>query len=162
MRRGTPPWLGSTGVKATQISNALPTSDDHDFATSFPAYASAMTGFGERLNGLLQGFMDQQQPAASERYRTVDDDADRFEMIVDLSDRLLERVVDATRRAGDLKPTKCFASCSPNVKLRALAVCCCFDKEIFSDVCAHHSTVGIELDGYEYRGRSSGGGGVRK
>ena len=47
-------------VKATQVSNTLPAADDHDFACSYPAYASSVRGFGERLSGMMQGFLAHQ------------------------------------------------------------------------------------------------------
>eukprot|EP00964_Phaeocystis_antarctica_P056264 scaffold33188_cov63-Phaeocystis_antarctica.AAC.4 len=88
-------------VKGTSASNELATADQHSFASTYPAYAATLEGLGERLTTMLQGLMQQQQQssAAAESFSGMDDD-DRFEAVVDMSDRLLEQVdanLDAAR-----------------------------------------------------------------
>ena len=76
-------------VGGTRTSNQLPPSDD--YAAAFPAYNGSMAGMGSRLNGMMQGFMDQHQvPGAAGA--AVDDVSARFDSVVELSDRLLDRV----------------------------------------------------------------------
>ena len=77
-------------VEGTRASNELAAADQHSFASTYPAYAATVKGLGERLTALLQALMQQQQgSAAAESFNGMDDD-DRFEAVVDLSDRLLE------------------------------------------------------------------------
>ena len=91
-------------VEGTRASNELAAADQHSFASTYPAYAATVKGLGERLTALLQSLMQQQQgSAAAESFNRMDDD-DRFEAVVDLSDRLLEQVdanLDAARGASD-------------------------------------------------------------
>ena len=84
---------------ASRLSNTLPSNAQRSWANSFPEYSAAMNGLGNRLGGMMQGFVEQQNPggaAAESRppasYGNVDNVSDRFESVVDLSDRLLERV----------------------------------------------------------------------
>lgn len=90
-------------VEGTRASNEVASAEQHSFASTYPAYAATMEGLGERLTAMLQGLMQQQEQrsAAAESFRGMDDD-DRFEAVVDLSDRLLEQVdanLDAERGA---------------------------------------------------------------
>ena len=91
-------------VEGTRASNELAAADQHSFASTYPAYAATVKGLGERLTALLQALMQQQQgSAAAESFNGMDDD-DRFEAVVDLSDRLLEQVdanLDAARGVSD-------------------------------------------------------------
>ena len=87
-------------VDGTKASNTLPAAADHEYASTFPPFSSAMDGLGERLSGMVQGLMEHQPQQPPERYGALDDVSDRFESVVDLSDRLLERVdvsLDAAR-----------------------------------------------------------------
>ena len=96
-------------VRGTRLSNAMPTDIQHDYAATFPGYQAAMAGMGTRLTGMMQGFVEQQGvtggcntavPAGS-----MDDVSTRFDTVVELSDRLLDRVdADLDRHRGGAGP----------------------------------------------------------
>ena len=75
------------------MSNALPSDAQRDYANTFPAFQNQMQGMGQRLGGMLNGFVNQHAPHAQQPGQGADDDmSDRFDSIVDLTDRMLERV----------------------------------------------------------------------
>ena len=86
-------------VRGTRQSNQLPGDAQRDYANTFPAFQSQMQGMGQRIGGMLQGFVDQhaQHGGGSSTNPSgggfvPDDMTDRFDAIVDLTDRMLERV----------------------------------------------------------------------
>ena len=88
-------------VLGTRLGNELPTAEQRGYAETFPPFNQAMALSGGQLSGMISGFMGQQaQQAAAERFGQLEDASDRFESVVGLSDRLLERVdsdLDAAR-----------------------------------------------------------------
>ena len=98
-------------VRGTKMSNAVPSTEKHDYASSFPQYSAAMGNIGNRLNGLIGGLVDQHstllpQPGGHQQPPMngaggVDEVSSRFENVVDLSERLLESVdADLDRARG--------------------------------------------------------------
>ena len=81
-------------VRGTRMSNALPSEDTRDFANaSFPAFQTNVAGLGPRLTGMMQGFVDQHTAGGPTNPSLgIDDVSERFDSIVDLTDRMLERV----------------------------------------------------------------------
>ena len=75
---------------ATRMSNSLPASDAH-FATSFPGMQGNLTGLGNRLTGMMQGFVDQHGGPSHGHAggglppSSTDDVADHFDTVVDLT-----------------------------------------------------------------------------
>ena len=89
-------------VRGTRLSNAMPADIQHDYAATFPGYQAAMAGMGARLTGMMQGFVDQQGScSAAVPAGSMDDVSTRFDTVVELSDRLLDRVdADLDRHRG--------------------------------------------------------------
>ena len=75
-------------VGGTRTSNSLPSTED-GYATAFSGYNASMAAMGSRLSGMMQGFMDQHQVPTT---GAIDDVSARFDSVVELSDRLLDRV----------------------------------------------------------------------
>jgi hypothetical protein len=75
-------------VSGTRTSNSLPSTED-GYATAFSGYNASMAAMGSRLNSMMQGFMDQHQVPIT---GAIDDVSARFDSVVELSDRLLDRV----------------------------------------------------------------------
>ena len=84
------------------MSNQLPGDAQRDYANTFPAFQGQMQSMGQRVGGMLQGFIDQHAPQGGSSTGQAgfgalpggpdDDMSDRFDSIVDLTDRMLERV----------------------------------------------------------------------
>ena len=84
-------------VRGTRMSNALP-ADDPNYAHSFPGFASGSQPALGTLTGMMQGFVEQHgasahpAPGGPPMQTFGEDVSDRFDSIVDLTDRMLERV----------------------------------------------------------------------
>ena len=77
------------------MSNAMPSDVQRNYANSFPGYSASMMNLGGRLTGMMQGFADQQAGVtgmSAPGFAGPEDVSERFESVVDLSDRMLERV----------------------------------------------------------------------
>ena len=83
-------------VRGTRMSNNLPGEDQRDFANSFPAFAQGVNGANQRLAGMMSGFVAQHGGAPAQGpagpFGALEDVSDRFDSIVGLTDRMLERV----------------------------------------------------------------------
>ena len=120
-------------VRGTRCSNAIPMEAQHEYnAATFPAYGATMAEMSSRLEGMMQGFLNQQGggPASSgaSTNERGDEVSARFDSVVELSDRLLERVdADLERQlmseqagsspAGALQAGHAAARSSPSATL---------------------------------------------
>ena len=103
-------------VRGTRSSNALPSDDG--YAATFPGYAASMASMGTRLSDMVQGLVDQQQEASLQAgHETgLDSVTSQFDVVVDLSGRMLERVdadlerAVAEQNAGILSGSEAIAS----------------------------------------------------
>lgn len=79
-------------ITATKITNNLPSEDDFQYYASFKPFKSEMEDFGKRLYNLTQNFLQHERPDTVIP-EDMDDEADKFEDVVDFVDRLMEKVV---------------------------------------------------------------------
>ena len=107
-------------VRGTRMSNAVPL----EVQTS-----ALLTGIGNQLEGMMQGFMDQQQvampaPAKSgptPRVIEIKDASDQFHAVVGLSDRLLEHVDTILDQHGQTPAASSGPSCRAGTPQRRQA-----------------------------------------
>ena len=81
-------------VRGVGLSNALPSEDARELATSFPQFQQNVGQINTRLTGMMHGFVEQHGGPlpGGQPPMPIDDVSDRFDTVVDLTDRMLERV----------------------------------------------------------------------
>lgn len=84
--------LFATLVKATKASNAIPVSDVSFYRTLDPSFTSDMNEASDVTLDLCNSLL-QQAGGSLERLRDHEDVSDRFDIVVDVVDNMLEKVV---------------------------------------------------------------------
>lgn len=106
--------LFSKLVKATSLSNKLPSQDDYKFYNSVAPFRRTMENHSNRLLSSISGFMNEQQQATS--WLDIEDPADKYDNCIDLLDRLFEAVDSCLDDVKGTKKNKNLDRIEQNIK----------------------------------------------
>ncbi|XP_005101906.2 exosome component 10 isoform X2 [Aplysia californica] len=90
-------------LQATRSSNGLPVGDDYEFYSTFRSVRDVMDIEGRRILGVLQRILRHQNVKGNIRHGSTTELEDKFDILMDVNDQLLERVGASLDEASGLR-----------------------------------------------------------